>query len=235
LAIGDLNGYMKGYSSTIINAVGLEPDEGIKALHFGHNMSAELVFRFFGRFGIGLGAGYIRLANTSRLTFHQDLEDLSLVNRPEVEAIPIFLNAYFYPFKNVYFKIGINYNIVDFSYSHRLELRDFWMEERGEGSSKDLGFFGALGIEVPFSRRIFLILEGRGAYLKLDGLKGKKIINTSIGHSHEEEGLFYFSKLDNSSSGFLAIDVEDLDETKIREAVVDLSGFSLVIGIKIIF
>ena len=112
------------------------------------------------------------------------------------------------------------------------------MEWQKDMSSSDFGFHGGMGFEWHIRKFLSLIFEATGQYITINSLEGTRKYKNSTGHQFEEKGLFYYWVEPASEGiGTYRILPEEPDPVwtrkDIREFRLDLSGISLMIGIKI--
>ncbi|MGB2765122.1 MAG: hypothetical protein WBC20_11995, partial [Candidatus Aminicenantaceae bacterium] len=176
----------------------------------------------------------------------------------KIETIPIKLGIYYtIPLGsriNIFLKSGLDYYFSKcFIYKYNLIRSLDWtvlIPEFYEISNKydmrgnGLGFNGGLGFEYKISNVLALVLEIQRRYAKIKNLKGKWIYsNTFTLEQGEDEGILYIGRKDMEDEGFSDIFYPDLvvspskpSGAKIlnaKEATLDLSGFSLRVGIRI--
>ena len=176
----------------------------------------------------------------------------------KIETIPIKLGIYYtIPLGsriNIFLKSGLDYYFSKcfiYKYNEIISIDgtvypvEFYeisnkYDMRGNG----LGFNGGLGFEYKISNFLALVLEIQRRYAKIKKLKGKWIYsNTFTLEQGENEGILYIARKDMEDEGFSDIFYPDLvvspskpSGAKIlnaREATLDLSGFSLKVGIRI--
>ena len=246
----DINDHLQA-TTDYWNDRGVDVEGEFEPLQNGIEFGGEFIVNLTPHIGIGLGGGYIQASSKSTVNnawFGYSYQDTAT---PKVTAIPLTLSAYFYlPLgKRLSFNIqaGMGYYLGTFSwdYSYESELDDF--KENWEGKSNALGFHGGLGFEFYFSSGIALFVEGFGRYAKLKALKGKYTFEeTFFGYqgqeSIDEATLWYYewrSALTGNYYPTLEFNDEKPEETSfiknIREGEVDLTGFSVRVGIRIRF
>lgn len=175
----------------------------------------------------------------------------------KVETIPIKLGIYYtIPLGsriNIFLKSGLDYYFSKcfiykyneiISLDHTVLIPEFYeisnkYDMRGSG----LGFHGGLGFEYKISNVFALVLEIQRRYAKIKNLKGKWVYsNTFTLEQGEDEGILYIAKKNMEDEGFsahypdLIVSPSKPSGAKIlytREATLDLSGFSLRVGIRI--
>ena len=175
----------------------------------------------------------------------------------KLETIPIKLGIYYtIPLGsriNIFLKSGLDYYFSKcfiYKYNEIISLdRAVLIPEFYEISNKydmrgnGLGFNGGLGFEYKISNVLAIVLEIQRRYAKIKNLKGKWIYsNTFTLEQGEDEGILYIGKKNMEDEGFsdnypdLVVSPSKPSGAKIlnaKEATLDLSGFSLRVGIRI--
>jgi len=105
-----------------------------------------------------------------------------------------------------------------------------------------LGFHGNIILEYFFSNRLALVTEFQPRYVKISGFKGTLKVTNYSGQSHQISGTLYYFTEWNHSIGARHATLEVSEKSPdagsryfedVREAVLDLSGYSLRIGIRV--
>ena len=101
-----------------------------------------------------------------------------------------------------------------------------------------LGFYGGLGFELGISREVSLLIEAQARRARISGFSGTS--KEKFNQSEDEESFdlyyyeFYGSYLENSYKFLNLPNAErGFNLRALRDAIIDLSGFSLKAGIKI--
>jgi len=126
-----------------------------------------------------------------------------------------------------------------FSSGYGPEFKIYTNEEKYDLTARGLGFYGGAGLEFNIANNLALVLEIQGRYGRID-LEGKKIFSVWELPWVEEEGKLYIGERDLLDEGYgehcpdLVISQSaPSGNVKVREAILDLSGFSLKAGIRI--
>jgi len=175
----------------------------------------------------------------------------------KVETIPIKLGIYYtIPLGsriNIFLKSGLDYYFSKcFIYKYNLISSLDWtgffpgiyeISNKYDMRCNGLGFHGGFGFEYKISNVLALVLEIHRRYAKIKNLKGKWIYSNTFTHEQgEDEGILYIAKKNMEDEGFsnmypdLVVSPSKPSGAKIlntREATLDLSGFSLRVGIRI--
>ncbi len=175
----------------------------------------------------------------------------TFVFRPEIKTwLPIKLGIYYsLPFNSragVVFNAGIGSYSVKVSEYKTLEIifpsgGSYWENRYWKASSNvSFGFHIGIGIEYSLTKNLVVVLESQGTYARVKRLKGIMRYEYDWGGIFEEEGtLYYFSMYDGwIGAGYNDLEVWDEPPeltlkwiSNTRKAILDLSGFSLRVGI----
>jgi len=174
----------------------------------------------------------------------------------KITVIPIKLGIYYrlplFPRTALLFNIGGGYYFTKSSLFDDQHRDLYWyivdIEEHQEVtyaehtckvSGGNYGWHGGIGFEWSLSKNFSIIIEGQGRYVKIKELKGKDIMITSWGVKKKFYGtLWYYNyKSDDHYNTSLVLSdrmLEPLRPTDThRKAILDLSGLSVRIGIRI--
>jgi len=223
---------------------------GYKPLHGGYDFGADLIYQITPTIGVGVGAGYMRNTKTSTATLTDGENQLEVAAQPTVSAIPIRLGLFFtVPVAgqvNLTADLGGTYyaglkldatQLIQFSPINWSEMS---VASLTAGSS-NLGFHGSLGFEYLFSPKMGFFVEAAGRYAKLKNFEEVTgIMNDSGGSSDTTDGKLYIATTTDPDFTFSLFTVEETPpvddvEATFREPKIDLSGFSLRVGIRIRF
>lgn len=233
----------------------------IEKLKWGHDFEQELCLTITPKFEVGIGVGYIhgrnksyfisRQVSTMKISgLHTDASSIE----PRVTAIPVKLGIYYrFPFifkTKLFTNVGIGYYFAKSSLNWKMEEYDediyYHSSSFSSGeckvSSNGFGFHGGIGIEYSLTKNLSLIIEGQGRYVRIKNLKGE---NLGVGDSKFSpegvSGTLYSYKSGTFGNFFFnfILSEEKPDNAywrnwrDIRETILDLSGFSLRVGIRI--
>lgn len=119
-----------------------------------------------------------------------------------------------------------------------LRLIKYWAVE----NKFSVGFQGALGLEYRVAGNLILVAELQGRYIRMNGLKGRQEFVCEAGHFEESGTLYYLRTTYGGEVGpwITALEVsKELPEfgfapiKDAREAILNLSGFSLRVGLRV--
>ena len=239
---GDLNSGMKGICDATIyeySNMGYSHSGEYQELHRGAEAGAELVFQFHRNFGLGIGAGYGQAEKSSVVTLTRNQTDRYIFN-PKASVIPVRVELIFYLPLNDNVRISLNagpeYYLASVRADIRREFPTWWSEWNQEAEGQGLGFQGGIGLEIRLSRRISLLIEGKGRVAKIKDFEGTNIYSSSSGYQEKKEGSLYYWIDNYTFKPFPAIFVESSFPAEpwqqdVRKAEIDFSGASIQGGI----
>jgi hypothetical protein len=109
----------------------------------------------------------------------------------------------------------------------------------------NLGFHGGIGMEYSLTKNLGLVLEVQGRYVKIKNLKGFIQSEDShfIGRISKRKGYLWSYKISEwDFRSYYNLDISEepprgsipeISISEVRKAIIDLSGFSLRIGLRI--
>jgi hypothetical protein len=245
--IGDLNTWIDSwnyYKQAWASHFGGSVLETMKNIHNGYNIEGKIFFDLSHRWFLSFGGAYIYLKNNSespaldyrsRETFDILIHSVKVYplkiglyySLPIIQKLSLSLNA------------GVGYYLARISNNYRYESYDnSWTEWEKEMDSSNFGVFGGFGIEYEMTGFLSLVFEVCGQYAKISSFQGTRKYKNSSGYQYEQEGMFYiWEELQQLGIGTVVIfpykPESALYRRNIREFTLDLSGLSLMIGIKI--
>lgn len=245
--------YMRSYFPELISG------KIIKLDNFASDWEAELRIDIIRRFALSLAISEtIIRKNESSLTYidrHLIGDQISAwTYRPEVKvSTPVKLGIYYtlpvISKININFNAGIGYYSAKVSEYMRYEItfvsgETDWTVFDWETNARRLcGFHGGIGLEFSLIKNFALVVEVQRRYVKLKDLKG--IWQAEGKHSggiHEKKGTLYYynmwdfgigTRYDNLKVWETPPDFSIWDMRDIRKAVLDLTGYSFRVGIRI--
>lgn len=216
----------------------------VKDLHSGISFEGEFIISFTRRFAAGFGTGYIYSElseEKTAITIDRSKETFIFVRPIKINAFPLNLSAYYFFPLSEKMKLFIRggTGIVWAKYVERQGRAESLEDEfnynwKQEATAQGQAYFTSLGLIYepdPFFR---FFIEGEAKLAKLSGF-----------HGETEEGengtLFFFEEYNPNLKFWAAQNVLLKEEPSgdnfrsIQETVMDLSGFSIKIGILIKF
>ena len=231
--------------------------------NWGYDSEIELRIDLGPRLSIGITVAMpFRRRNESTLSFAAREErglggqTTEIHYRPEIKlAMPIKTSLYYLLREGTRLKVylmgGIGYypgKLAEY-YRHTItnfggfpELAEHWVSLDWNAKGRyPFGVHGGLGIEYPVSKSLFLVMDIQTRYVRIGNLQGSSDYRGSDGTYVEEKGsLFYFTYGDPGiKTSYKCLDVWATSEKAgarlgdFRKAVLDLSGFSLRVGVRI--
>jgi hypothetical protein len=258
--IGDVNDYLESLNKVYETSRTADSDRVLgKIQKLDTNIAhweAELRFDLTPRLAFGIATSLpFHKHNESPLTFIYTEYDGPYIKtwtvRPEIKVFyPIRLSIYytlaFIRRLNISIGGGIGFYSARITLSYRdatvYPFEDVSWIEGSQVAKKNfgLGFHGNINLEYNLSDKVILITEFQPRYVRISGFKGTLTATTSEGESHQVRGtLYYFTYRGvGGRSPALMISEEPPQSPidgyeNVRKAVLDLSGFSLRIGLRI--
>lgn len=236
-------------------------DGELKKIEIGSNSEIELAFNISSRLRIYFSSGYVYAKKESISGFEvtppafYDV-DFTFAPRISTRAIPLKLGfCYVIPISSrmkLFTNCGTGYYFVKTNYYW--EQIETWTSEDGSLfadlreivewnlKSKGTGYHAGIGFEYTIAKNLALILEVQGRSAMIKGLKGTEMFLGS-GYSESFYGaVYYYEKKDPITEKYYAGLVfykekpdflPSPEYRNIRDAKLDMSGYSLKIGIRI--
>ncbi len=246
--VGDINKGLDGYYEVlkIYQAMGMGTTTGgYNPLRDGYNAGADLVFQLSRKFGIGIGAGYMRLSESSSMTLSMESGRLELSGTPVLSAIPIRLGLFLTLPLGKRLNLTVNggvaaYAALKLDSTERIVISDSSPEGTSLSASggapfENLGYQGSLGFEFMVSQNTGFFIEAEGRYARL-----KNFEKATAGSGPDTtEGRLYLvtHTFDEGSWSIFTVEgtppVSDPPTRVYSEPKIDLSGFSLQAGLRI--
>ena len=250
---GDLPMVMDGMNAQIRDlaaAVDLTVVDTLEIPKWGPELEAEFLFRPARNFALGVGTGFLRKADDTRVAAElEDLARISLDWTATHQLIPLKLSGYYFvevgSKLTAYAKAGIGYYFGRMTYTVRTEETllgiTIWEQNDGVATASGFGFHGGLGIDYPLSTTLALFIEAAGRYVSLKDWSVENDYSTAWA-SERETGTFWYAEERDEALGkyyptlyMLEEKPVDSDLRGVREAAFGFSGFTLKAGAKIVF
>lgn len=227
-----------------------------------YDWDAELKINLTSRIGVGIAAsglfhpGPLKRSNESSLTYtSQVLQIHTYTYKPKVEAwmppakLAIYYNLPYRSKMNIFFTLGIGNYKGKMQEYYKIEVTPpgydsewssrFWKSEQ----KSSIGFHGGAGIEYLLSKSLALVAELQLRHAVLRDFKGfAEDDNKYLGPHDARYGFLYYHTKEDLFLGARYADIEVWEIppdyspefiANIRKAKLDLSGFSLRMGIRI--
>jgi hypothetical protein len=246
-AVGDLNDGARGLAQYYEYQLSAAGDGEVEALHFGYLIGAEVRIPLATGFYISLGAEHSSGEATSSVVYKGGSLEASYSTKPWLRTTPFSLALLYYPLRFIYIKAGLDYTFARcayfyrFSYPDPYEQTEFWQEWKGEASSSGFGYQLGVGLEWPLDSRISLIAEAAFRHGRLGDLDGEDFYQESTDYQSRERGTLYrILATAGRAETFPLVFIRDRKPTEagvvdVRRAELDLSGYSLRLGLKVRF
>lgn len=241
IMVGDLNQGSQGLADFYGATLGETPAGSVSSLHWSYILGGELSYYFAPKMAINLGLDYF-FGNIESST---EFKDRKFVERfttgPKVRDIPVSLTFSYYPYEFLRFKLGVEYHLAKCEYYYRYEDQNRWQEWRGNASSSAVGFIAGIGLEKAISSKLSLFLEASGRYAQIENFDGTDEYLDSEGAVSNEKGkLYIWEGHANADESYPLVFIRERKPSEAgvsnaRLAVVDFSGFTIKLGIKIKF
>ena len=254
LAASDVNqgagGYLEFFRA--LGEYGGYDYEGVtRSLHGGFDAGIDFVFFLSPRFGIGVGAGYLRSAGKGELSMTIDTTEMTAETRTVLSAVPLRLGFYYALPIGGMVSLTANagaalYAGLMFNDHYRYDQDALWGAQDIDAEHvgfANVGFQGGLGLDFRISAKTGFFVEAQGRYAKFENFSKASITVASYeGGSQTREGKIYLR------SQYLATDppvvfnafvvestppAPDPPDILIREPKFDFSGFCLQAGVRI--
>ena len=228
-------------------------DGRYKPVHNGLDLGGDLLLELDRGIGVSVGLGYLRVHKRRAIGVSDPDTGWygGIEAEPELNAIPVRLGLFVnYPLRN---KVSFTANVGvscylraryddhfgenDFNYLGML-TGFFACTTRTEKKGGSLGIDWSVGLEYEMVRNIFLCLDGQARYAKIRGFEGTSELNSMTwGSPILQEGKLYYETVPALVGSPRLIMVQnappDGPDGEPRQAVINFSGVSLQVGIRI--
>jgi hypothetical protein len=248
------NDYNKGISgqNQYVKTTAMTVSGAYEELTGGLKFEAEVINYLSPRMGIGLGGGYFRVSNESKVTSQGMLVDVLYDNestyKARVSIIPFFLNFHYLARLASKLKLdlfgGPGFNIVQFNFENPSITSAFSSTETVAftASIAALGFQGGLGLNFEITPNIALVADGSYRYGKVTNIKGNwsDIVSSPSGATVNSNAEYYLWYYENTQGGpYPQVGFYDKNGptaasiSGARKADINFSGFAVMGGIKL--
>lgn len=252
-SVGDFNTFYSDtvpYYDVLFSSFGLVRQGDYQELKNAWSLAWELSVDITKNFSVGFGIDSYQADNPSSFSWsHPDYNDFTIEVKPSLNIIPVKLNLYFAIPLAVKMKTYLNAGFGKYKVKGIFEYLETSRIPGQEGTFRSditfdgtcLGLHGGLGLEYALSSNLSVIFEGIYRYAKLSEVDGRMRVRDYSGMNTSVEGrIWYFEYLDENTDQYLSgiwfgEKPQNGELRVVRELELDLSGFSLMIGIKIRF
>jgi opacity protein-like surface antigen len=243
-AVGDLNAGAKGLARYYEARLAAAGEGNVKALHFSYLFGAEARLPLALGFSFSLGAEYGSGESPGSVVYKDGSQEVSLTTKPRVRAIPISLALVYYPLPVFYLKAGADYTFARCNYTYRLtkinsgSKTESWQEWTGEASSSGFGWLTGVGLDWNVTSGLSMAVEIAYRHSRLADFGGEGLYQESTAYQSTEKGKLYYIQVDTGTAEVVPLvfirekKPSEAGVLAARKAELDLSGFSLKLGIK---
>jgi hypothetical protein len=211
-------------------------------LKMGTNFAVDVIYYLSPKIGVGVGAEFIRGRKTSMYSWTGPRAG-SVSAEPLLTAIPLKAGLFFkLPLSgrlNFTADIGAGYYQASLDNTYAWEVAGIvpLTTERFKVSAWNPGFHGGIGLEYSLGSRLALFFEALGRVAKVKGLKGTVQYNQNTAQSAT---LYYYEQIIDTTwypilDASVTAPATGPDTRNVREATIDLTGGSALIGLVIRF
>ncbi len=240
-SIGDLNAGAIGLGEYYEDQLGVTGRGTVSELKMVYQFGAEFLLPLTPKLSFLIGADYLIGNKESLVDFTAGPAVQSFTTRPKIQALPVRVGLAYFPVSGLYAKAGVEFIITNCRYFYRFVSDNFWQQWDGDASSQGLGITGGIGYIFHVNSIIGVFAEASGRYAHIKGLEGTDHFTDSSGSDSTEDGkLYIYQGHVTGDKSYYLLYVRDKipSEGGVSdpiEATLNLSGFSLKIGIKIRF
>jgi len=223
-----------------------------KIPHSGWIADGEFVIHLSPRFGIGVGAGYLRHVQESQVTYTVSSIATTEKIAPDIRVIPLTLNLhYLVPVSSrlrIDISAGVGYYLTTWNWTYRMDLSlsgyTGYDEYAFKSSKGAIGFQGGLNLEYDLAPNFAFVLGVTGRYASIDKFLGSWTDKgggdfwefDDAGNDHY--AWYYDWLVGGRTFGQLAFQPSQpagSTTSNARYAKIDLTGFAATAGFKIGF
>ncbi|MBN2399952.1 MAG: hypothetical protein JXI33_06385 [Candidatus Aminicenantes bacterium] len=213
-------------------------------LHLCYEAGADLLVFFGPRFGLSLGAAYLKGRQQSGVDITWPLYTFTVDFNREVEAIPVTLGLFYHlPLGkkfNLVFEAGGGYTFARLYMEQLAAAQLEYSNQYSTGRAGGLNFYARLGLEARMTRGVFIFAETLGRVAKISNFRGSAKLVSSSSPDESFDGAFFFFDLDHQGRLFHILDfgVSAWDNPEVSNAVlaeIDFSGVSVRAGVRFRF
>lgn len=240
-SIGDLNAGAMGLGDYYEDQLGVTGRGTVSELKMVYQFGGEFLLPLNPKISFLIGADYLIGDKESLVDFTSGPAVESFTARPKIQALPVRVGLAYFPVSGLYAKAGVEFIITNCRYFYRFVSGDFWQQWEGDASSQGLGITGGIGYILQVNSIIGVFAEASGRYAHIKGLEGTDHFTDSSGSDSTENGkLYIYQGHVTGDKSYYLLYVRDKipfegGVSDPMEATLNLSGFSLKVGIKIRF
>jgi hypothetical protein len=235
------DGYLGFEAALATLSGGVVNEDNRSPMNFVMGYSIDFRLALNSEYSVVLGVGNLRIRSTSDvlITYTDGQPDARAFAETKIDAFPIKLSVIrSYPLTrslSAFTEAGVAVWIA--RYRSSLLPAGPGDTHVQDAHAVGIGPLIAGGLEIKASRYLALILKAEGDYAQIRGFKGTRDSGGST-IPHEERGTLYYEEtapLGAERVFPLLMIYDDKPATALRQARIDLSGFSLSAGLRISF
>lgn len=236
----DLNRAAQGVTDYYLADLGTGKRANLSGLHLVWCYGLEFFYPLGRRLFLGLGLEYMQGDKDSTVSFTLDSSSYRLLTRPSLRDLSWRVSLLYQPADIFYVRAGLEVHLARASYLYRLEQDDLWLEWKGRASGLNIGWKEAAGVQWPVTSWLQVYLEGAYRYARIRNFEGHNEYSDSDGLIRTEKGKLYYWLVEADGKYYPALFIRERLPTEPgvldpRRADVNLSGFSLRAGCRLVF
>lgn len=222
---------------------------GYEPVHGGYDFGVDIIFPLSSRFGIGIGAGYLRSSGNYNLSLTINTREMILKGKTALSAVPVRLGLFFTLPLGGRLSLTANsgaayYAALHFYDHYRFDQSVFWGSQdigaTGWSFSDNLGLQGGLGFEFATSAKTGIFIEAQGRYARFENFsKATTTVASAEGGAQTREGKIYMISQNYDVFVWNTFTVVSTPPTPnppdylVSEPKFDFSGFCIQAGFRI--
>lgn len=209
----------------------------------GYDLWGDIIYHLNSRIGVGLRFDYFKASSKStlRFTMEDPFEPYTIWSMPDLSAISVSPSFYYsYPLNRLLTFVangGPALYFVDYEYGQKFIIPLIEEDIHQRVKANRFGFQGGIGLEFRLNPRVVVFVETQGRYARISNLEGEEIFYRSWYSqifSSKENGSLYYEEGGEFPS-LVVLSDESAAGEDVRKAVLDFSGVSLALGLRIKF
>jgi hypothetical protein len=241
MKVGDINNFLKSLDNYLRETTDYEGGK-IETLNYFPDLSLELRLDLSSRFAVSLGMGVMSKKGETGFDCTGIFPPYTYYRsyvKQEIKVLPLTLKIYYSMLSSSRFHLSLDFGLAYFFSKFSLIIYEsnplMPLPVTYSISSRGPGLIGGIGFEYNLANFLALVFEAQGRYSKLRGPEGNTYGTVEDGGGVLYIGEKYYAAhnrfrpyLITSSSKPSGGDLRNF-----REAVMDLSGLSLKLGLRI--
>jgi hypothetical protein len=241
--LSDYNDVVDGrnlsYQENMTNISGLWEN-----MHMAIAFGGELAFFFPSNLGLGLGLNYSAFSKDNTISGDNKLDHLKWTSgfKPSISVIPVTLNLHYLapiaPKLNLDLSGGVGFYLVTLNVETHEAEGTSKTDYTFNSSKGGIGLQAGLGLEIQASPDVAILFKATGRLASVSSFKGEwtRVSNLAIGNgSGSDYYIWYGTYYSYPIYGFGAEAPSGPGLSDVREFAINLTGFSIVAGLKLSF